>query len=226
MVKVKICSITNREDALAAIGFGADALGFLVGQVHPTKSVFISADMAGQIVAGLPPFCSTVLVTHLARPAEVVRVAEAARVTTVQLHGNTTPSEAEEIRKRLPNVKVYKAVHVTEGISLSEVHQFAGKVDGIILDTAIKETGQIGGTGKTHDWKVSRAIVQSVEMPVILAGGLTPENVREAIRLVQPYAVDVNSGVSNPDGSKDHVKLKRFIAEAKGIGGHKSFSQR
>src|SRR5690349_7067288 len=100
MVKVKICGITNRQDALAAIGFGADAVGFLVGQVHPSRSVFISTDLAGQIVAGLSPFCSTVLVTHLARPAEVVLAAEAARVTTIQLHGSTTPSETDEIRKR------------------------------------------------------------------------------------------------------------------------------
>ena len=216
MVKVKICGITNREDALAAIAFGADAVGFLVGQVHPTKSVFISAEAAGQIVAGIPPLCSTVLVTHLARPAEVLRAATAARVTTIQLHGDTDPGEANGIRMQLPNVKLYKAVHVLGETAIGEAQKLVGKVDGIILDTAIQETGQVGGTGQPHDWRVSRIIVQSIELPIILAGGLTPDNVREAIRLVQPYAVDVNSGVSHPDGTKDRRRLKRFIEEAKG----------
>lgn len=219
MVKVKICGITNREDALAAIAFGADAVGFLVGPVYPTRSVFISADAAGRIAAELPPFCSTVLVTHLARPPEVLEAARAARVTTIQLHGPTEPREAEEIRKGLPNVKVYRAVHVIGEAAISEAQTLVGKVDGIILDTAIQETGQVGGTGKTHDWGVSREIVQSVGLPVILAGGLTVENVREAIQRVQPYAVDVNSGVSQPDGTKDHRRLKRFIEEAKRPGG-------
>lgn len=218
MVKVKICGITNREDALAAIAFGADAVGFLVGQVHPTKSVFLSAEAVGQIVVGLPPFCSTVLVTHLARPSEVLRAATVARVTTIQLHGDSDPGEAQEIRKQLPNVKLYKAVHVLGETAISEAQKFVGKVDGIILDTAIQETGQVGGTGQPHDWRVSRTIVQSVELPVILAGGLTPDNVREAIRLVRPYAVDVNSGVSHSDGTKDRLRLKRFIEEAKGTG--------
>jgi phosphoribosylanthranilate isomerase len=85
-----------------------------------------------------------------------------------------------------------------------------------ICGITIQQTGQIGGTGKPHDWRLSREIVQSIELPVILADGLTPENVREAIHLVQPYAVDVNSGVSRPDGTKDHHKLRRFIEAAKG----------
>src|SRR4029453_7665781 len=127
MVKVKICGITNREDALAAITFGADAVGFLVGQVYPSKSVFISAEAAGRIAGALPPFCSTVLVTHLGRPAEVLRAATVARVTTIQLHGDTDLSEAEEIRRRLPNVKVYKAVHVTGEAAISEAQKLVGK---------------------------------------------------------------------------------------------------
>src|SRR5215475_11943949 len=109
MVKVKICGITNFEDALAAISYGADAVGFLVGRVHPSRSVFISAQAAGQIAAKLPHFCSTVLVTHHSRSAAVVRAARAARVTTVQLHGETEPDEADAIRRKLCHVKVYKA---------------------------------------------------------------------------------------------------------------------
>src|SRR5262245_22245840 len=123
MVKVKICGITNRQDALAAIAFGADAVGFLVGQVYPSKSVFISAEAAARITAQLPPLCSTVLVTHMTHPEEVLRAATVARVTTIQLHGDTEPDEADEIRRQLPNVKVYKAVHVIGEQAISEAQK-------------------------------------------------------------------------------------------------------
>lgn len=215
MIRVKICGITNLEDALAALACGADAVGFLVGQVHPSRSVFISAETAGKIVAKLPPFCSTVLVTHLSKPEAVVRAARRARVTTIQLHGEIDPDEAGAIRRTLPQVKVYKAVHVIDSTAVAEARRFTRKVDAIVLDTALKETGQVGGTGQPHDWQISRRIVQSVSLPIILAGGLNPANVREAIRLVRPFAVDVNSGVSRADGTKDIWKLRQFIQRAK-----------
>ena len=218
MVKVKICGIINLEDALASVACGADAVGFLVGQVHASRSVFLSADAAGRIIAKLPPFCSTVLVTHLSRPGEVIRAARTARVSTIQLHGETEPNEADAIRQRLPNVKVYKAVHVLGKTALAEASRFLGKVDGIVLDTAVKSTGQVGGTGQVHDWRISQRIVRSLPLPVILAGGLNPANVQEAIRVVQPYAVDVNSGVSRPDGTKDRRKLQLFIQRVVRIG--------
>ena len=211
MVKVKICGIANLDDALVAVACGADAVGFLVGQAYPSRSVFISAEAAGRIVAKMPPFCSTVLVTHLGRPGEVIMAARTARVTTIQLHGETEPDEADAIRQHLPNVKVYKVVHVLGKTALAEARRFLGKVDGIVLDTADKSTGQVGGTGQVHDWRISQRIARSLPMPVILAGGLNPTNVQEAIRVVGPYAVDVNSGVSRPDGKKDRRKLKLFI---------------
>src|SRR5690348_10096612 len=100
MTKVKICGITNLEDALAAIGLGADAVGFLVGQVHASTSRFVSALQVAEIVEGLPPLCSSVLVTHLGRPGELVPLVRSAGVTTVQLHGDTTPEEAIEIKRQ------------------------------------------------------------------------------------------------------------------------------
>jgi phosphoribosylanthranilate isomerase len=136
----------------------------------------------------------------------------------VQLHGDTTPQEAVQVRQQLPYIKAYKVIHVFDGTAIQQAQQYAGGVvDGIILDTAIKETGQIGGTGKTHDWDVSAKIVGSMRLPVILAGGLNPDNVIQAIRRVHPYAVDVNSGLSNKDGTKDHQKLKLFIEKAKSL---------
>jgi phosphoribosylanthranilate isomerase len=151
----------------------------------------------------------------MARPADVISAANTAKVSTIQLHGETTPKEAEEIKCQLPYVKIYKAIHVFDDQAVEDAQRCRGFADGIILDTAIKETGQVGGTGRKHDWKVSRKIVETVSLPVILAGGLNPQNVIEAIETVRPFAVDVNSGVSNPDGSKDHARLQLFIQRAK-----------
>jgi phosphoribosylanthranilate isomerase len=183
--------------------------------VHYSTSKFLSAEQAAEIVAGLPPFCSSVLVTHLSRPEEVLPILKNAKVTTLQLHGDTTPEEAVQIKKQLPFLKAYKAIHVFDESAIQEATRYVGCVDGIILDTAIRATGQVGGTGKTHDWSISKSVVRSITLPVILAGGLNPENIVEAIRTVQPYGVDVNSGVSKPSGSKDHQKLRLFIARAK-----------
>jgi phosphoribosylanthranilate isomerase len=217
MVKVKICGITNVKDALGAVSFGADAVGFLVGQIHYSTGVFITPEQAAEIVAALPLFCSTVLVTHLSRPEEVVSAARIAKVSTIQMHGDASAEDAARIKQQLPYIKTYKAVHVFDENAISEAQKYVGAVDGIVLDTVIKETGQIGGTGQTHDWRISGKIVQSVPLPVILAGGLNPDNVMEAIKTVRPYAVDVNSGVSNSDGSKSQQKMKEFIQRAKSL---------
>ena len=215
MTKVKICGITNIEDARAAISLGADAVGFLVGKVHPSTSSFLLPEQVAEIVSCLPPLCSTVLVTHLSRPEELIPMLKISQVSTVQLHGDTKPAEAFEIKKQLPFLKTYKVVHVFDDSAIQEAGQYIGSVDAIILDTALKATGQVGGTGKTHDWSISKKIVHSVPLPIILAGGLNPENVVQAIHLVRPYAVDVNSGASNPDGTKVREKLRLFISRAK-----------
>jgi len=217
MIKVKICSITNIEDALAVISYGADAIGFLIGQVHYSTGSFITPEQAAEIVDTLPPYCSTVLVTHTSHTDEVVELVRKSKVNTIQLHGETTPEEALEIKKELPYIKTYKVVHVFDESAIEAAKCYEKVVDGIILDTAIKETGQVGGTGKVHDWSISCKLVQSVSSPVILAGGLNPDNVIEAINAVRPYAVDVNSGVTNKDGTKDLKKAKIFIQRAKSL---------
>lgn len=217
MVRVKICGIMNVEDALAAISCGADAVGFLVGQVQYSTGVFITPEQTAKIIAVLPPFCSTVLVTHLAEPEQVVSAARIANVSTVQLHGNASAEQALRIKQQLPFIKIYKAIHVLDENAIPEAQRYVGAVDGIVLDTVIKDTGQIGGTGKTHDWRISRKVVRAVPLPVILAGGLNPENVTEAIQTVRPFAVDVNSGVSSRDGSKIHQQVKEFIRRAKSV---------
>lgn len=211
---VKICGIRRLEDALAALAFGADGLGFLVGRKHHSPD-FLDESDAAAIVAALPPNTSSVLVTHLADPDDIVTLATAIGVTIIQLHGDTSPAQAAVIKHRLPHIKTYKAIHVIDTESIDTAQQYATVVDAIVLDTVNLATDQVGGTGQTHDWSLSRQIVEQLPIPVILAGGLTPDNVGEAIRRVRPYGVDVNSGTKGCDGYKDHARLQRFIAGAK-----------
>jgi phosphoribosylanthranilate isomerase len=215
MIHVKICGIRRRiEDALAAIEYGADALGFLVGQEH-TSPDFLDASDAGAIVQALPPDVSVVLVTHFVDPDDIIGLAMSINVAAIQLHGDTSPTQAAIIKRRLPHLKTYKAIHVIDTESIDTAMQYISTVDGLVLDTINVSTGQVGGTGQTHDWSISRQIVEQLPIPVILAGGLNPDNVGEAIRHVRPYGVDVNSGTKGSDGYKDHAKLKRFIDNAR-----------
>ena len=214
MVKVKICGIKKHEDAELAVLSGADAVGLLVGQVH-TSNDFIDKDIARAIVESLPPFCSSVLVTHLTECDEICELAEYIGVSTIQLHGGSSPAQAKEIKQRLPYIKTYKSIHVTGPESVDNALAYRGVVDGILLDTVNVTTGQVGGTGKTHDWSISSQIVRALDIPVIMAGGLNPENVKDAVAQVQPHGVDVNSGTQGPDGFKDPEKIKSFIMRAK-----------
>lgn len=214
MTRVKICGIRRIEDAYLASYAGADAIGVLVGQHHASDD-FIDAEQARLIVEKLPPFCSSVLVTHLAQAGAVIELARSVRVATVQLHGETSAMDAGWIRRNLGNVKVIKAIHVTDESAIAEAASYEDWVDAILLDTANRATGQVGGTGLTHDWRISRRIVEDSKVPVILAGGLHAGNVAEAIRAVRPYAVDANSGTKGADGFKDPLKLAAFIKAAK-----------
>jgi phosphoribosylanthranilate isomerase len=214
VIRVKICGIRRLEDALAALECGADELGFLVGQRHHSPD-FVDASDAAAIVAALPPNASSVLVTHLVEPDDIVALATQIGVTTIQLHGDTSPAQAAVIKKRLPHTKAYKAVHVVDAHSIDAARQYVNTVDAIVLDTINVATDQVGGTGQTHDWSISRQIVEQLPIPVILAGGVNPDNVGDAIRHVKPFGVDVNSGTKGADGYKDLARLQRFIDNAR-----------
>jgi len=215
MTRVKICGITNTADAKACIELGADALGFLVGQGLPSARKFMDIGPAASIIESLPPFISTVMVTTLDNPEEIIKNALRTCVSTIQLHGNVGIEEIRRIREGLPHLKLYKVIHVYNEDVVPEAKSYDGEVDAIALDTAKADTGYVGGTGETHDWKLSKRVVESISIPVILAGGLNPDNIIFAIQAVGPYAVDVNSGVSNPDGTKDLEKVKQFIENVK-----------
>jgi phosphoribosylanthranilate isomerase len=220
-MKVKICGITNIEDAMQAISFGADALGFQVGMRHKTEDE-ISPEEAKAIVASLPPFVSYVMVTHLLDAKTIISLLKLIpRITTVQLHEDDIDlKEISAIREKIPSVRIIKAIHVVVDGSdspLQKLHNYDGIADALILDSVNMKEDRIGGTGMTHDWTLSKKMVDSSHLPVFLAGGLTQDNVQYAIRSVGPYAVDVNSGVkiSRTSRRKDPVKVRDFIYQAK-----------
>ena len=212
---VKICGIRRQEDALLAAELGADAIGLLVGQKHNSPD-FISAAVARDISRVLPPSVEAVLVTHIEELDELERLLQESEITTVQLHSEIAPSSVESLRGRLPYLKIFKSVSVISADSVAYPEAFKKLVDGFVLDSINLTTNQVGGTGKTHDWSVSRQIVMRYpEVPIILAGGLNSENVRSALECVRPFGVDVNSGTKAADGFKDPRKMEAFIIQAK-----------
>ncbi len=214
---VKICGVRRQEDALLAAELGADAIGLLVGQKH-TSPDFIFTTVAKDIARALPPSVEAVLVTHVEDLDELERLLQQSEIRTIQLHNEIAPSSVERLRGRLPHLKIFKSINIISADSVAYPEAFEKLVDGFVLDSINVATGQLGGTGKTHDWSVSRQIVMRYpEIPIILAGGLNSENVRSAIEYVHPFGVDVNSGTKAPDGFKDTRKMEEFIVQAKGF---------
>ncbi len=219
VVRVKICGITSLKEALLAIGCGADALGFLVGLNYRTDDE-IDISAAKEIIASLPPFVSSVLVTHRKELTWVADTCQRLGCNTIQLHGDFAREQIPRLRSQVPYVRIIKAVHVVDAGSIAVASNVAQLVDAVLLDT--KTPTRIGGTGLTHDWSISAKIVKEIATPVILAGGLKVGNVSAAIAKVRPFAVDVNSGVENADGSKSREKIMAFITSAKASTGQAS----
>jgi phosphoribosylanthranilate isomerase len=202
MVRVKICGITKPEDAKLAAELGADAIGLNFYEQSPRC---ITPFAAAELIRRLPPFVSSVGVFVNWSDAPIIALCKALRLSAAQLHGDESPQIAERVATRLP---VIKALRPSQGNSLPEFSRFHG-VSAFLLDSAV--SGQYGGTGATGNWHLARSAAQSHR--IILAGGLTPENVAEAIRIVRPYAVDVASGVEARPGKKDPVKLQAFFEQ-------------
>jgi phosphoribosylanthranilate isomerase len=202
MVKVKICGITNLGDALVAVEFGADALGFVFFKGSPR---YIPPDDARQITLRLPPFITTVGVFVDENPEEVERIMKHAAIDMAQFHGHESP-EACVIDRR-----VIKAVRIKELTDLDALRHY--RVSAFLLDTYTPES--FGGTGQIFNWEIAVDAKQFGK--IVLAGGLNPDNIEKAIRRVRPYAVDVSSGVEEEKGKKDHKKVKLFIERAKSV---------
>ncbi len=202
MTKIKICGITNIEDAEAAIAFGADALGFIFFQESPRE---ISPQGAAAIIAKLPAFITTVGVFVDKPREEILKIVDQTGVSVIQLHGEESPEAC-----LLPR-KIIKGVRVKALESLEPLRRYQGLVSAFLLDTFAPHMP--GGTGQVFNWDI--AVEAKAFGRIILAGGLTPENISEAIRRVRPYAVDVSSGVELEKGKKDHHKMKLFIERAR-----------
>lgn len=206
MAKVKICGITNTADARAAVEAGADALGFIF---YAKSSRCVTTLQAKRIIEKLPPFIATIGVFVDEEFGALLDAARTVGLSAVQLHGVETP----EFCTLIHGVRVIKAARV-RGIADIEALG-AYDVSAYLLDAYSPDAH--GGTGLKCDWSVAAEGVATLKRPVILAGGLTPENVAEAVRAVRPYAVDVASGVEASPGIKDHEKVRAFIANARKV---------
>ncbi len=209
--RVKICCIATVEEARLAVQAGAAAIG-LVGPM-PSGPGIIADEQIRVIAAAVPPPVATFLLTSEVEPAAIIAHHRRTRTNTIQLVDRLAPGVHQALRAELPGVKIVQVVHVLDEASLAEAIAAARHVDALLLDSgdpnlAVKE---LGGTGRTHNWGISARIRQAVDIPVFLAGGLNPGNVREAIAAVGPFGIDVCSGVRS-DGRLDADKLRRFCA--------------
>ncbi len=200
-IKVKVCGITNAKDAFAAVEAGADALGFIFYEKSPR---YVVPAVAASIIAELPPLVTPVGVFVNEGMAAVRSIMDTCGLAMAQLHGDENVSYCRELAR-----PAMKALRLTDRRSLLALAEYQGRggVRGFVLDTFSELA--YGGTGQTNDWGLAADVAKST--PILLAGGLTPGNVTEAIRTVRPYGVDVSSGVESAPGKKDHAKMRAFI---------------
>lgn len=213
--RIKICCIGSIDEAWLAINHGASALGLV--SAMPSGPGVIDEQRIAEIAARAPPGVASFLLTSRTDAAGIIAQQQRTRVNTLQLVDRPQPGVYAELRRRLPGIAIVQVIHVTSEASLAEARAVAGEVDALLLDSgnpalAVKE---LGGTGRVHDWQVSRAIRQAVDVPVFLAGGLHAENVAEAIARVGPFGVDLCSGVRT-GGALDPAKLSAFVAAVRG----------
>lgn len=210
MVKVKICGITNHQDASLAVELGVDILGFVLAP-SPRQ---VSPEMVRSIVETLPPFVMTVGVFVDEEEKTIKDIADFCRLNQVQLHGKESPDFCRRFRP-----KAIKAFRVRDDTSLLPISAYQGHVQALILDTY--QPGIAGGTGRTFPWDLAIK-AKEFDLPVILSGGLNPSNIRRAISTVKPYAVDINSGIEERPGKKDPQRMKQLMEALKAAGMTKS----
>ncbi|MCK5391564.1 MAG: phosphoribosylanthranilate isomerase [Deltaproteobacteria bacterium] len=204
---IKVCGIQNINEALGSVEAGANTIGMLLGITHTAEDKITNETGKG-IVDALPAGIRTVMVTNLLDADEIRDIAKEVGISAVQIHDDLGVLGIKKLRELLPGIELIKAIHVTGEEALQQALQYAPHVDRLLLDSRTKD--RLGGTGQTHDWSISRRIVEAVDKPVILAGGLNPGNIESAIERVMPYGIDANSGLENEDGSKDFDKVLKF----------------
>lgn len=207
-VRIKICGITNADDARACTVAKVDFLGF---NFYPRSPRYVTCQTACEIVEHLPETISRVGLFVNAAQAEVLSIVAAARLDAVQLHGDESPAYCEELRRELPDgFLIIKALRVGENFDPNEARRYA--VGALLLDAYLPEI--YGGTGHTFDWTLARRAREATPR-LFLAGGLTPANVADAVRTVRPYAVDVCSSVEIAPGCKCHESIERLVSNAR-----------
>ena len=213
--RIKICGIKDMDSVRMAVRYGADAGGFIT-EVPVNTPRKVDRQIARDLVAGTPPFVTTVMVCMPDDLEQALELIEYVRPDVVQVHSSMAVEDLQGIKESV-RLKLIATVHIDRDTdvedTLAYISQLEHTADAILLDT--KVDGKTGGTGAVHDWTISQAITAGSPLPVMLAGGLKPENVAEAVRTVRPYAVDTASGVET-SGSKDEDKVKTFIQQVHG----------
>jgi len=199
MVKVKICGISNYKDAAMAVRLGADAIGFIFAP-SPRQ---ITPEKAREIICGIPPFVQTVGVFVNERPDTVRRIMGFCGLDLIQFHGDEPPEVCGDF---MPHA--IKAFRIRDRSVLQTIKPYCGKIRAMLFDTYVRET--MGGTGKTFDWSTA-VMGKALGVPIILSGGLKPSNIVSAISKVNPFAVDVNSGIEERPGKKDHSLMEELM---------------
>ncbi len=215
-VKVKICCISSISEAALAVSYGADALGFVSNM--PSGPGVISDEMILEIIKTVPPSIEKFLLTCETESEKIIQQQKKFRPDTIQLVDEVSLEVYNDLKKELPSVRIVQVVHVRDENSVKYAERISEFVDAILLDSGNPDLSvkELGGTGKVHNWNISRKICETVNIPVYLAGGLNAGNVEEAIKTVRPYAVDLCSGVRT-DGNLDETKLKNFFKAVRDI---------
>jgi phosphoribosylanthranilate isomerase len=215
IVRAKICGIRSEDDLAIAVAAGADALGFICGTTHFSEDE-LDVARARELAAQVPLFVARTLVTHLTDADEILSLAAEIRVDTVQVHGLVSLETVRKVFEQAGRLRITKAIHVTGEEAIEDAERFAPYCHALQMDSRTEH--RLGGTGQVHDWQISRSIVDRLAsrgIPCVLSGGLSPENVAEAIHTVRPYAVDANSGLEDERGDKDPERSNGFVTLAR-----------
>jgi phosphoribosylanthranilate isomerase len=214
--RVKICCIASHDEAKLAIEHGAAALGLV--STMPSGPGVISDPLIAEIAARVPPPVATFLLTARQDANAIIEQHRRCRTSTIQIVDRLTHGSYDDLRRALPGISIVQVVHVFGEESVEEAVRLAGLVDAILLDSGnpALATKELGGTGRRHDWSVSRRIREQIAIPVFLAGGLKPDNLRQAVDEVGPFALDICTGVRS-DGKLDTQKLRALFTSLDAI---------
>jgi phosphoribosylanthranilate isomerase len=214
--KIKVCCIQSVEESLLAIRWGASAVGLV--STMPSGPGSIPLETIASIAATIPPGVDSFLLTCSQDIEQVIAQQRQTCVTTIQLVDTFPIAEYAPLRKALPGIRIVQVIHVRMDDSIREAERVAPYVNALLLDSGnpLLSVKELGGTGRTHDWSLSRQIVDAVSVPVFLAGGLNPSNIRTALETVRPYGIDVCSGVRT-NGVLDEDRLSDFVSRVEEV---------